>query len=228
MKRKDFFSIAILVIGFVATAQAQFSAGIRAGASIGNVSTPVIIDLIAPDFQYLPGIDFGILGEYQIKDKFSITGEINYREKGFRMAENRAVDLLGISMPLGVRIDTRLRYLDLPVQFKYDLGKGPIKAYLKAGPQVGYALNGRIKTKANFLVDWNLTNTPIDLDAINYRRFEVGILGGGGVEFDTGQGSVMMDISYHQGITDLFKLPVAELDIKNHGFGFGIGYKISL
>ncbi|MDH3649850.1 MAG: PorT family protein, partial [Saprospiraceae bacterium] len=203
-------------------------AGLRVGAGLGNVSTPVIIDLIAPDFQYIPGIELGVIGEYRVNDRIAIMGEVNFREKGFRMSENMEVGLFGIDVPLGVRVDTRLRYLDMPIQFKYNLGRGPVQAYVSAGPQLGYAMNGRVKTKANFLIDWNLTNTPINLDAINYRRFEAGATMGAGVEFANGPGKIFADVRYYQGFTDSFRLPIAQLDIKNHGFGFGVGYKISL
>ena len=207
---------------------AQFYTGVRVGGTMGNISTPTIIDAVMPDFEYLPGIEAGVVSEYKISNQFSIQGEVNYREKGFRLREGMDINVFNIDLPLGVRVDTRLRYIDMPIMAKYAFGNGPVKAYVAAGPQMGYAMNGNIKTRANFLVDWNLTNTPINLDGLNHRRFEFGTVVGAGVEFETGAGHVFIDARYSQSLSDSFRVPLVDLNIKNHGFGFGVGYKVAI
>ena len=227
MKKKAMFMFLLTVFAYPLIF-AQVQIGIRVGAGLGNVSTPTIIDLVAPDFHYLPGLDIGVLSEFTLTENFALQSELNFREKGFRMHENMDVNLFNLDIPLGVRVDTRIRYLDMPILLKYKFGAGSVRGYLAAGPEVGYALNGRIKTKANFLIDWNLTNTNINLDGIGYERWSVGGVAGAGVEFATGNGTFFADVRYQQGFTDSFQLPVVELDIRNHGFGFGVGYKIAL
>jgi hypothetical protein len=215
------------LFAFSTIATAQFYTGIRVGANINTISTPTIIDLVAPDLKYLPGVSLGVTGEYVFKNNFSLMSEINFNEKGFRIRENTDINLFKIDVPLGVRVDTRLRYLDVPIMAKYAFGNGTIKAYVAAGPQIGYALNGRIKTRANFLVDFNLTNTPINLSALNYQRFDVGGVVAAGVDIPAGNGKVFIDARYSHGLSDSFRLPIVDLDIKNHGFGFGVGYKMA-
>jgi hypothetical protein len=192
------------------------------------VSLPSIFDLIAPNIQYLPGVNVGLAGEYAVNEHFSVLSEINYQEKGFRIREQMDVNLLNIDIPLGVRVDTRVRYIDLPVMAKYAFGNGVVKAYVAAGPQVSYALNGRVKTRADFLVDFNVTNIPINFSTVNYQRYDLAGVVAAGVDFPTGNGKVFFDARYSQGLSDSFKLPVIDLNIKNHGFGFGIGYKMAL
>ena len=227
MKKRIFYLVAI-VISFSTMVSAQFYAGARIGANVNNISTPTVVDLIAPDLQYLPGVSVGITGEYVFSDHFSVMSELNFNEKGFRIRENTDINLFKIDVPLGVRVDTRLRYLDVPVMAKYRFGNGSVKAFVAMGPQMGYALNGRIKTRANFLIDFNLTNTPINLSALNYQRFDLGGVVAAGLDFPAGNGKVFFDARYSQGLSDSFRLPVVDLDIKNHGFGFGIGYKMAL
>ena len=159
---------------------------------------------------------------------FPFCRKFNFQEKGFRIRERMDVKLLMIDIPLGVRIDTRVRYLDVPVMAKYAFGNGLVKAYIAAGPQVSYALNGRVKTRADFLVDFNVTNIPINFSTVNYQRFDFAGVVAAGVDFPAGNGKMFFDVRYSQGLSDSFKLPVIDLNIKNHGFGFGVGYKMAL
>ncbi len=227
MKKRTLIFVGLLVLT-IQTAMAQFYLGPRAGVNLNNISTPTLLDLVIPDMVYVPGFEWGMTSEYAFNDRFSLVAEAIYRDKGFRVREAMDVKVFKLDVPLGVRVDTRLRYIDVPVMAKYAFGNGPIKGYLTAGPQVGYALNGRIKTRADFLLDFNLTNIPINLSGLNHRRFDVGGVVGAGMEFNTGAGKLFFDARYQQGFLDSFKVPVVELDIKNHGFGFGVGYKIQI
>jgi len=226
--KKTIFYPAMAILFAVQITQAQFTIGPRVGFSLSNVSTPDFIDILAPDFSYLPGLEFGVVGDLPISDRLSLQSEIIYREKGFRVSGQTSLDLFNIDFPLGVRVDTRLRYIDLPMQLKYALGSGPISGYLTGGAQIGYGLNGRIKTRANFLADWDLTNIPIKLGGKGYQRFEISAVLGAGLEFAAGDGKVFADIRYTQGLMDSFQVPVADLNIKNHGFSFGMGYKMPI
>lgn len=210
------------------TALAQFTIGPRAGVTLNKISTPDLIDLVIPDLEYVPGFEWGVTSEYAINDNFSIMAEALYRDKGFRVREATDVKVFNLDVPLGVRVDTRLRYLDIPIMAKYAFGKGTTRGYVMAGPQVGYAMNGRLKTRANLLLDFNLTNTKIPLDGLGHNRFDVGGVVGVGAEFDTGNGKLFFDARYQQGFLDSFDVPVVRLNIRNHGFGFGVGYKISI
>lgn len=225
-KRVIYFAAIFLSLSTVVSA--QFYTGIRVGGNLNNVSLPTIIDLVAPNVEYLPGVNLGITTEYGISDHFSIISEANYQEKGFRIRENMDVNLFNLDIPLGVRVDTKVRYVDIPVMAKYAFGNGGVKGYLAAGPQVSYALNGRVKTRADFLFDFNLTNIPINFSTVNYQRFDVAAVIAAGVDIPAGNGKVFFDARFSQGLSDSFKLPVIDLNIKNHGFGFGVGYKMAL
>ncbi|MCB0687707.1 MAG: PorT family protein, partial [Saprospiraceae bacterium] len=193
-----------------------------------NFSLPSIVDLVAPNIEYLPGVSIGITSEYAVNDHFSIMSEANYQEKGFRVRENMDVNLFKLDIPLGVRVDTRIRYLDIPLMAKYAFGQGAVKAYVAAGPQMSYALNGRVKTKADFLFDFNITNIPINFSNVNYQRFDIAGVFAAGIDIPAGNGRVFFDARFSQGLNDSFKVPVIDLNIKNHGFGFGVGYKMAL
>lgn len=227
MKKRVIYLAAVL-LSISTTLSAQFYTGIRVGGNLNNVSLPTLVEIVAPNVEYLPGASIGIVTEYAVNEHFSILSEANYQEKGFRIRENMDVNLFKIDIPLGVRVDTRVRYVDVPVMAKYSFGNGGIKGYIAGGPQLSYAMNGRIKTRADFLIDFNLTNIPINFSSVNYRRFDVAGVIAAGVDFPAGNGKVFFDARFSQGLSDSFKLPVVDLNIKNHGFGFGVGYKMAL
>lgn len=226
MKKRIIYLAAVLM-SYTTVVSAQFYAGVRVGGNINNVSVPALLDVLISDFQYMPGVNVGLTGEYDFSNHFSLVSEVIYQEKGFRIRENMNFDLLNIDIPLGVRIDTRVRYIDVPVMAKYAFGNGAVRAYIAGGPQVSYAMNGRIKTRADLLFDFNVTNIPINFSAVNYRRFDVAGVVAAGVDIPAGNGKVFFDARYSHGLNDSFKLPVIDLNIRNHGFGFGIGYKMA-
>ena len=226
--KKRIIYLALILLSTHTIVFSQIFMGVRIGGNLSNVSLPTVVDLIAPNIQYLPGVNVGLTGEYAVSEHFSVLSEVQYQEKGFRIRENMDVELFKIDFPLGVRIDTRVRYVDVPLMAKYAFGNGAVKAYIAAGPQVSYALNGRVKTRADFLVDFNVTNIPINFSSVNYQRFDLAGVVAAGVDFPAGNGKVFFDARFSQGLSDSFKLPVIDLNIKNHGFGFGVGYKMAL
>ncbi len=225
--KKRMFVLMIMATFCTQLAMAQFYTGVRVGGSLSNITTPAIVDMVPVDIRHLPGIEVGVVSEYEISEKFGIQGELNYREKGFRISEGMDLNIFNLDFPLGVRVDTRLRYLDMPIMAKYNIGSGPVQGYVMAGPQLGYAMNGSINTRANFLVDWQLTNTPINLSGLNHERFEIAGVVGAGVEFAAGPGKIFMDARYSRSFSDSFNITLVDLNIKNHGFGLGVGYKVA-
>ncbi len=230
MKKKIFvvLSTLILVSTIFIDAVAQFYLGPRAGATLSNISTPSITDLLVKDIHYLPGFSAGITGEYFINSDFSVVSELNYTEKGFRIREETDINLFNIDFPLGVKIDTRLKYVDLPVMAKYSFGNEYMRAFVGIGPQVGFAVSGRLRAKADFLLDLNLVDREISLSGLDYERFEFSGVAMAGVEFPIEGGHLFVDARFTQSLSDALRPPVIDLNIKNHGFGFGIGYRKAL
>ena len=95
-----------------------------------------------------------------------------------------------------------------------------------AGPTAGYAVNGDIRTRANFLIDINLTKTKLNLNQNIYNRFEIGANAGVGAEFNIGQGALIAQFNYAQGFNRVVDNTVVDLRMKNYGFGMNLGYKM--
>ena len=202
--------------------------GFRSGPTFNNVSQTQAVDAVTPELDYLIGFSAGIYAEIPISETFAFRPELAYSQKGFSLLQGANIDLFGAPLPLGVRANTRFDYVDLPLLLKAQFGNEQVKGFVLAGPSLNYAINGRIKTEASGLLDLNISNTKLDLDAINYERFEFAGVVGAGVAFETGFGTISLDGRFEQGVTQLYDIPLVGERVKNQGFAINAGIAIPL
>lgn len=218
-----------LVFGLVSgQVKAQVDIGFRSGPTFNNISQTNTLDAITPDFDYLIGFSGAVYAEVPISNELSFQAELAYAQKGFSLRQATDVDLFGVALPIGVTADSRFSYLDLPLLLKASFGSESVKAFVMAGPSLGYALNGRLKTRSNGLLDINISNSEINLDAINYERFEVSGVVGAGLSFDAGFGQITLDGRFQQGFTELYDIPLLSERVKNKGFAINAGVAIPI
>ena len=219
----------VLTLIFLATvSNAQISIGLKGGVNHANISTANFTQSFLPAFKNNKSITYGAVVEYGITDAFAIQSELNFIKKGFVIREGIDLNLWNIPVPVGVKATTDLNYVEMPLLAKYKVGAGVLGAYIAAGPTFGYATGGKFKTSANFLVDINLVSTPINLDALNINRFEVGGAVGAGVTLNVGGSQLFVDGRYTHGFTKLDNLPIVDVDFKNKGFALTGGFLIPL
>ena len=228
MKRLTILIIAGLAFAFNNTMMAQSPIIVKGGLLLNNVTVAGIGEAFTPDKAYLPGWQVGLFTEMPMGDQLSFTPGLQLSEKGFMAREGFNINVFQAPVELGATIETRIRYLQAPLWFKYNLSEGPIKGYITGGPTLGYALDGQIRTKANFILDFNISRHDLNLTNDMYNRFEVGAGIGGGLEYDTGRGSILLEASYQRAFTDILSDPIVDVRVRNHGFGLNIGYKIPL
>jgi Outer membrane protein beta-barrel domain len=209
---------------------AQTSIGIKGGLNYTNISQPDIINAINIDFKSITGASFGLVAEIGLGDHFAIQPELGYSQKGFKIEEGLDLELFNIPVPLGAKVVTRFNYIEAPVLAKAKFGNEKVQGYLAAGPQFAYATGGRFKTQANVLsFDIPISNTKLDLDALGFERFDIGMALAAGVQVNTvGGGAFFADLRYNKGFNDVYDIPVVEVKLENSGFGFNVGYLIPL
>ncbi|GJM35605.1 MAG: hypothetical protein DHS20C18_46060 [Saprospiraceae bacterium] len=222
------FAIVTMLMVIAASLQAQVSVGLKSGLNWANVSTTEALGSITPDFKSLDEFNFGIVAEVGITDYFAVQPELNFVKKGFALNEGLDAELFGVNIPLGVMAESRFNYVEVPVLAKLKVGSDRVKAYAVAGPTFGYATSGKIDTKAKVLVEIPLGSIPINLDNINYERFEVGAVVGAGVSIDTGFGQLFADARYSHGFTELYDIPLVNEKVKNQGFGINLGFMVPI
>lgn len=229
MKLAPKFLILVALIATFSTASfAQLSLGLRGGLNFGNVYTTDGLDAVTPDFEYINGPTIAGVLEYGFSDHFALQTELAYTTKGFKLREDFAVNLFNVPVPVGASAESRFGYLELPLLAKVKFGDEVVHGYITAGPTLGYAASGRLITRANALIEFKVSDTDINLDAINYERFEVGGSVGAGIGFNTSFGELFADARYTRGFTELYDIPLIDEKIRNQGFALSVGFLIPL
>ena len=219
----------IFTFAFIQTAQAQVSLGLKAGTNWANIQATESLDKVLPDFKYINNANYGLVAEIPVTSQFAFQPEIAFVKKGFELDKGFDLTLFGIDVPVGVKAESRFSYVEMPLLAKYKFGTEGLSAYVVAGPTLGVATAGRLITKADvFITDINLTNTPVDLDAIDYQRLEVGGTVGAGLAVNTGFGQIFADARYNHGFTQLYDIPLVDEKVSNKGFGLNVGVMVGL
>ena len=220
---------AALLFLCLTTIQAQeISFGLKGGVNLANVNATQAIDQLTPDFKDITTLTFGGVAELGINENFAIQSELLYTQKGFGIRQGVDVNLFNIPLPLGVTAETRFNYLEMPLLAKVKFGQREVKGFLMAGPTFGYATSGKLVTKANVLIDFTLTNTPINLDAINFERFELVVLS----EVDLVMTPHLVNFLLKPGtitvFTQLYDIPLVDETLRNRNISIGAGVMIPI
>ncbi len=220
----------LFALGILTTTalQAQVAVGLRGGVNFGSVDQTDLLNELTPEFESITGLTAGIYAELPLGRQLAFRPELAFTQKGFGLSQEVGVDLFEVPLPVGVRAQSVFDYLELPLLMKVSFGEQAIKAYLTAGPSVGYALGGRLKTRSTGLLELDLINTSINLDAVNYERFELAGIVGGGLSFETGPGTIILEGRYQHGFTELYDIPLVSERIRNRGYAINVGYNIPL
>jgi hypothetical protein len=123
----------------------------------------------------------------------------------------------------GVETKATLNYLEVPVLAKVFFGGQVFKAYVNAGPSLGLGLTGNQKVEGGE-TDIRVGDSSNDGRRYLDSRFDFGLQFGGGVGIGLGPGSVLADVRYGLGLTDLSDATRC----KNCNFAFTLGYIIPL
>ena len=220
------FLFAALLLTAAVAVQAQVSVGARVGYQLNNVYTTEGLGAIAPNFLNIDEASFGLVAEIPVAGGFSFQPELGYSTRGFGLKEGLDTELLGVNLPLSARAETRVRYFEMPLLAKYKFGQDALQAYVAAGPTLSYANKGQIDTYANVLLEVELGSIPVNLDAINYERFDVGATIALGAQYDFGPVTTFVDARYYRGFSELYDIPLVNEKVRNKGYGFNLGVMV--
>ncbi len=225
MKSLKNITLLVLAIAIGQNLTAQWSLGPRVGVNFSHAQV-VGLDLgIRPNIQWVAGGQGGIMGEYRFNEAFSLSAEINYTEKGFTTSADYDLNVLDVELPIGVVAETRLRYIDVPLIAKYRFySKQNFAAYVTGGAYFGYGMSGNLRTKARVILDFNLSNTPLNLANEDFDRTEFGGVIGAGIELPVHSGKFIIDARYSHAYNPLVDDFIIDIRLRNRGFSLGLGY----
>jgi hypothetical protein len=157
------------------------------------------------------GFHGGFVGTYEFVSKLAIQAELLYDQKGF------TYDGYPINQDEVLADDHRLHYITLPLMLKVQRSG----LFAEAGPSLGLLVAENTKVKRIEQATFNdpnpviLGDYPLSLD--DFNRWDYGYTIGVGIQLENG-----LTASVHNsgGFTSFSK----ELDQKNFGFKFSVGY----
>lgn len=193
--------IFLLSIGIPASAQVgdyrnNWSIGVNGGMNLNKVT----FQNLKIKQNYLKGVVGGITARY-ISEKYfalicGVQAELNYSQRGWdEKIEDNANTYSRV-----------MNYLELPFLAHLAIGKEPrgVQFFINLGPQIAFLLN----EKEHFSNDWDPSTRPGGVN-IQYgkpadKKFDYGIVGGGGIELKTKAGNFLLEGRYYFGLSDFY------------------------
>lgn len=156
----------------------------------------------------------GAGAELPLGDFVSIEPSLVYTQRGYGIKGNLTINQLKIDA-LDARATAQMHYIDLPVLLKVKPVAG---LQLFAGPQVSYLVKNNLRADVSVL-GFSLFNRDIDITE-QFNRWDVGVTGGVGYEFENGIG---ITAAYERGFQRLDKNQ--NFKVFNEGYKAGLTYR---
>ena len=197
----------------------------------GNYISGTKSTMIGSDFLQLDPIhsfSTGLIVKHHLSDQIAVRTGINYHKRGFSITEGTSVNVFGLPIPLGVEVRNEINYLELPIMLQYNLPvNGSVQAYLAGGFGVGYAMNGNLTTRAQTILDFNVTNTPLNLSSNDYNRIDMSAQVLAGVEIPNGNSHFLVEFGYGQSLNDFVSNDFfLDAGGRHYGWMMNVGYGI--
>lgn len=232
--KKVVLSIAAMIT-FGYAANAQMSLIPKAGVSIANMAVNEKAEGQKANIGTVLGVGLNLpVSEGSF---FSIQPELLYIQKGYGAKVEESF--------MGETITAKSKYImnhiELPVIAKASFGSNAVKAYVNAGPSVGFALGGKYSYKFSGMGENEEGIGKIrfgegDADETTYlakeeyNRVDLGMQVGGGLALQAGPGSLLLDARYGLGLSNFSKTPdgesASDYKSQNRVFAISVGYAI--
>ncbi|HDP74446.1 MAG TPA: PorT family protein [Bacteroidales bacterium] len=191
---KNFLKLfAVILVLSMATESFAQNFGVKAGLNLSNM----VIENCLEDLKMNLGFNLGVTAEIPINDMFAFETGLMLNTKGFRISEEG--EILGETM--GSKVKINIYYLDIPLTTKVDFDAGGAKAFVIAGPYVGFALSGKAKTEVSDAGETERHTQSIEFgsDDDQAKRLDYGLLIGAGAEF----GQISVGANYGLGLASM-------------------------
>ena len=150
------------------------------------------------------GLSAGISVKYISEKHLGVLAELNYTQRGW------TEDFSELPKNPDHSYSRTLDYIELPLMTHIYFGN-KVKFIVNVGPQISYMLADKAKMNnaLSAYIDEVLEKDPEFPIGIQYKsinsKFDYGLLGGLGVEFDTPVGSFNLEGRYYFGLGDSFE-----------------------
>lgn len=147
-------------------------------------------------------------------DVVSVEPGLVYTQRGYGLKGNLTINDLKIA-GVNARAISQMQYVDVPLMVKIKPAGG---LTLFAGPQVSYLAKNNLRAEVAIL-GFSLLNSDMDITD-QFNRWDVGVKGGAGYEFENGLGIVA---SYERGFNRIDNNQ--NFKVFNEGLKAGLTYR---
>jgi hypothetical protein len=177
-----FLLLFIPVLGF-----GQLHLGVKGGYNISSIS-------FIPDQKERPiynGLfDAGLIVKYYDLTYFGFQAELNFTQRGYRSPIDEEIYKRRVNS-----------YLEMPMFMQIRIKQNDFFAHLNAGVSLSYLLSAKEGTNETGDYVMSSYNPKILRD----HRVDYGLIGGAGIGYEFGWGTLQVDVKYYYGLGDLYK-----------------------
>ena len=193
----------LLVITLVLSAtytQAQTRFGIKGGLNFSTIAISGSGTTTTPDSKI--GFNLGVISEIPLATDFYLQPGLLFSTKGYKMSNFSGSDL-----------SVSTNNIEIPINALYKLNAGSVKVLGFAGPYIGYAVSGKLKS-GDESEDIKFSGDNKMMNAL-----DLGFNFGAGVEISNFQ----ITAQYGLGLTNTFA-NFGDTKVKNKVFGVSVAY----
>ena len=190
-------------------------------------NTKINTELIQPNG--ISSVVLGMHADYSLDKNLSVRSGIKKTRRGFEVGATTGIDILGTSIPVGVKAATEIDYIEVPLMLMYKIDAGTkFRPYVGLGSGLAYATKGNLRTKATAIIDFTVGNTELQLDSPDYNRTSAMGYALAGVEIPYGKsGHWIVEVEHSRSFTDFVSEDfLIDAGGRHRGIGFNVGYGI--
>lgn len=230
------YLVIVIVLILSSSGFSQLYVGPRLGLNMSTLSIMPSLVNYTQVSQFVPklGLNAGVVIKYRFIDALAVQTEINYNRKGLKAK----VDEMHNDTALIGKWDYSFDYIEIPLMFKYLIGKSRVGPFVEAGVYYGYLFNAKYSEYAEYGNDVILDNER-DLDKeyadendnTKTNRHEYGFKLGLGANFEVNNSLVFVALRFSQGLTDFVtyrNTPDNHDKTYNRVFQISVGYLFEL
>ena len=222
--------VAFAVLIAVQTSYGQIELGVSTGLNTSNVQVSGVAQDFNPDRNFITTFRPAITVSIPLDERFSILTGLATETRGFDIFVGRELEFLGLSIPLGATVETRVSYLEVPINFKIDFPteSGKVKPWIAAGANIGYAYNGEIATKVNVIFDFTVNRSDINLNSEAVRRFDIAPNFICGIDIPYKRSIFSLSLGYENSVQNFLNDTTLGIETRHFGFTPSFGYRYAL
>lgn len=189
-----------LAVGHANAQKEEFKKALYFGVGGGMLSSSIDF-MPSKTLLFNTGVHGGVSAKFISEKNLGLIIELNYAQKGWKEEFDEESDY---------EYGRQLQYVELPFMTHVYFGNR-VRFVFNAGPQIGFMLGDKTVMNDSFAeyLEYAQETAPDEPAVAQYfgkmRKFDYGLTGGLGIEFNTGIGLMQLEGRYYFGLGDIFE-----------------------